>query len=306
MKTVKLCDLYRKKTANSRKVAYSVLSCNIWALELGIEAENISYHRNLIDIREIENNDGDSRTLLTKDKKMNNRIPVCTSILAMLLSSHSLAQRENGVNSQLELGIITTTGNTEDESIKVKGRAELVKDSWDYTWSVDAFRSSRQNQLTAQRFYTVGSADYQLSEISFVEGRLAYEDDRFSGYDSQTDASINYGRSLLNNKDNMDLSVTTGIGVRRSLSEEEDFDEVIFRLAGDYKWDISENAMFNQLLSAEAGEETSIYRWESSIETNILENLSLKFTYNIKHQTQVPAGRERTDTATSVTLVMNF
>ena len=237
---------------------------------------------------------------------MKNRILMGSSILAALLSTQSFAQRENGLNSNLELGIIQTSGNTEDESFKVKGGVELVKDAWDYAWSVDAFRSSRQNQLTAQRFYTIGSADYQLSEVSFVEGRLAYEDDRFSGYDSQTDASINYGRSLLTNTDNMNLNITTGIGARRSLSEEENFDEVILRLAGDYKWDISENALFNQLLSAEAGDQTSIYRLESSIETNIVENLALKLTFNVKHQTEVPVGREKTDTATSVTLVMNF
>ncbi|MFT4671369.1 MAG: putative salt-induced outer membrane protein [Pseudohongiellaceae bacterium] len=237
---------------------------------------------------------------------MKNPILMGSSILAVLLSTQSFAQRENGVNSKLELGIIQTTGNTEDESFKVKGGVELVKDAWDYAWSVDAFRSSRQNQLTAQRFYTIGSADYQLSEVSFVEGRLAYEDDRFSGYDSQTDASINYGRSLLTNIDNMNLNITTGIGLRRSLSEQENFDEVILRLAGDYKWDVSENALFNQLLSAEAGDQTSIYRLESSIETNIVENLSLKFTFNVKHQSEVPIGREKTDTATSVTLVMNF
>lgn len=237
---------------------------------------------------------------------MKNLILICGSVLTLLVSSASLAQRENGVNSQLELGAITTTGNTEDESLKVKGRVELVKDSWDYVWSVDAFRSSRQDQLTAQRFYTVGSADYQLSEVSFVEGRLAYEDDRFSGYDNQTDVSVNYGRTLLTNTDNMNLTYTAGIGARSSKSDAEDFEEVIFRLAGDYKWDISESAMFNQLLSAEAGNETSIYRWESSIETNILENLSLKFTFNVKHQTEVPVGRENTDTATSVTFVMNF
>lgn len=237
---------------------------------------------------------------------MKKTILVCTGAATLLLSTTALAQRDNGWNSQLELGAITTTGNTEDESLKVKGRVELVKDDWDYVWSVDAFRSSRQDQLTAQRFYTVGSADYQLSEVSFVEGRLAYEDDRFSGYDSQTDLSVNYGRTTLTNIDNMNLTYTAGLGVRRSESEAEDFDEVIFRLAGDYKWDISENALFNQVLSAEAGNETSIYRWESSIETNILENLSLKFTFNVKHQTDVPVGRENTDTATSVTLVMNF
>lgn len=229
-----------------------------------------------------------------------------TGVITMLLGQHTLAQEENGVSTEVEFGAIATTGNTEDESIQFKGTIDWIRDQWEYSFSLDAFRSSRQNELAAQRTYYVASADYQLSEVSFVETRLAYEDDRFSGYDNQTDLSVNYGRTLLTNRDNMNLTYTAGIGARQSRSEEEDFDEVIFRLAGDYDWNISETALFNQELSAEAGNETSIFRSESSIETKILENLSLKFSINVKHQTEVPAGREKTDTATSVTLVMNF
>ena len=78
------------------------------------------------------------------------------------------------------------------------------------------------------------------------------------------------------------------------------------RLAGDYRWTISESAVFTQELSAEAGSDSNIYRSETGIETEIMENLSLRFSLKIKNQSEVPIGREKTDTETAVTLVMRF
>jgi putative salt-induced outer membrane protein len=238
-------------------------------------------------------------------KKLN--LLIITSAL-LIMSSASFSQDENGVNTELEFGAMATSGNTEDESINFKGRVEWIDDRWEYNFRLNAFRSSRQNQLAAQRLYSVTSAAYELNELSYVETRLAYEDDRFSGYDSQTDLTVNYGRSLLTTVDNMSFDSTAGIGYRQSKAPlpQGDFNEVIFRLAGDYNWDISDTAVFHQLLSAEAGQDTSIFRSETSIETKILENLSLKFSIDVKHQTEVPVNREKTDTATAVTLVMSF
>jgi putative salt-induced outer membrane protein len=104
----------------------------------------------------------------------------------------------------------------------------------------------------------------------------------------------------------MGLTLNAGIGVRWSRLNDSDFDEPIVRLAGEYDWKISDTASFNQQLSIEAGSETNIFRSETSIETQILDNLSLRFSINIKHQTDVPVSRERTDTETAVTFVMNF
>ena len=56
----------------------------------------------------------------------------------------------------------------------------------------------------------------------------------------------------------------------------------------------------------DAGSNSSIYRTETGVQTDILENLSLKFTVKVKHQTEVPVDREKTDTETAITLVLNF
>ena len=237
---------------------------------------------------------------------MNKNMSSVIAILALLFTTSSHAQEENGLSTEVELGAIFTSGNTENESINFRGEVDWRRDAWEYGFLLDGFRASQNDMRTAQRMYYVAEANYDINEQSFILTRLAHEDDEFSGYDSQTDISVNYGRNMLTNRENMSLTLNAGIGARQSRSEEDDFDEAIVRLAADYEWAISPTATFGQLLSTESGNETSIFRSESSIETQILDNLSLRFSFNVKHQTDVPVGREKTDTETAITFVMNF
>lgn len=229
---------------------------------------------------------------------------IATSIY--LVCATSLAQEDIGQYTEIELGAIFTSGNTEDENIHFKGTLNWVTENWNYEFSLDGFRSSKEDELAAQRVYYVASANYSLSENSFILTRLAHEDDRFSGYDSQSDFSVNYGRKLLMSKPNMGLTANIGVGVRKSRAEVEDFEEAIVRLAAEYDWALSETASFKQEFSVESGNRTSIYRSETSIQSQIMNNLSLKFSINLKYQTAVPIDREKTDTETAITFVMNF
>jgi len=229
--------------------------------------------------------------------------------LCLILSvnaSSTLAQEDDTLSTEIELGAIFTSGNTEDENIKFKGNVVYLKDSWEYGFSIDGFRSSKNDVLAAQRVYTVGSATYNLNEDSFVVGRLAHEDDRFSGYDSQSDASISFGQNLLRQYDNLDWNYTIGAGMRYSKEPTDSFREAIVRLGSELRWNVSDNALFVQTLSIESGKESSIGRSSSSIQSDIMENLSMKFTIKVKHQTEVPIGREKTDTEASVTLLLRL
>lgn len=211
--------------------------------------------------------------------------------------------------TQLELGAVITSGNTEDENIRFKGQFDAAREQWSYLVSMEGFRSSKDDELAAQRLYTVGSAAYNFDPSHFVISRLAHEDDRFSGYDSQTDFSVSYGQELLRNTEVMTLKYTIGAGVRRSVEDGpagETFNEGIVRLSTDYRWNLSDNARFIQALSVDAGEETTIGRSETAIESDIMSNLSMKFAVKVRHQTEVPLGREKTDTEFAATLLLRF
>lgn len=100
---------------------------------------------------------------------------------------------------EIELGALRTTGNTEDENIKYKLGVGWLRGNWDYRAAIDGLRSSKNDELSAQRQYRTAEARYALSDDSFVMGRLAYENDRFSGYDSQSYATVSYGRNFYSN-----------------------------------------------------------------------------------------------------------
>ena len=114
---------------------------------------------------------------------------------------------------------------------------------------------------------------------------------------------------LLRDVETMSLSYTVGAGMRSSRGSEngdDDFDEGLVRLAADYSWDLSETARFIQTLGVDAGERSTISRSETSIESDIVSNLSMKFTVKVRHQTEVPVHRKKTDTEASVTLLLRF
>ena len=222
------------------------------------------------------------------------------------LSTLAIAQEGNGITREIEMGGLFTSGNTEGQSLNFGGAINIDRGRWDYNFALDALYSSSESEVKGQRWYTVASANYEITEDSFFQTRFSHEDDRFSGYDSQSDLTANYGGLFLQNLPDMGLSLNAGLGIRWSRLDNSDFDEPILRFAGDFDWYVSESAVCSQELSTESGTDSNIYRSETSIETQILENLSLRFSLNIKHQTEVPHGREETDTETAITFIMNF
>jgi len=227
------------------------------------------------------------------------------ALLGALLASPVAAQTD--ITRTAELGALFTSGNTDEQSLNFGAEIDVDQANWDYRFSIDGLYTSSEGRVKAQKAIGIARADYQISEISYFQTRASHEDDRFSGFASQSDLTFSYGRDMLSNNANMDLSLVGGIGVRWTrFNQGGDSDEPILRFAGEYDWTISESASFSQDLSVEAGSDSDIYRSESSIETAILDNLSLRFSINIKHQTEVPLGKDNTDSETAITFVMNF
>lgn len=240
------------------------------------------------------------------------RKPLVKGLLALAIAVAGITSaqaQEWDLQTQLELGAVITSGNTEDENIRFKAQFDAARGQWAYLFSTEGFRSSKDDELAAQRLYTIGSATYSFDEADFLETRVAHEDDRFSGYDSQTDFSVSYGRELLRDRENMTWKYTVGAGMRTSRQSGplgDDFNEAIVRLSTDYTWDLSDNARFIQSLGVDAGEETTIARSETAIESDIMSNLSMKLGVKVKHQTEVPVLREKTDTEFAATLLLRF
>ncbi len=225
----------------------------------------------------------------------------------LFIAMAAQAQEEDSITREIELGALFTSGNTDEETLNFAAALLIDREDWNYGFTLDGLYASSDGEVKGQRIVAVASANYEITDYSFFQSRFSHEDDRFSGFDSQSNLTFSYGREFLRGVENMELTTNTGIGMRYSrLEDGTDREEPILRLAGEYEWTLSDTAVFSQDLSAEAGSNSTIYRSLTGIETQIMENLSLRFSVKVKHQTEVPINRENTDTETAVTFVMTF
>ena len=209
-------------------------------------------------------------------------------ISSILLLFTILAQAEEKPASkwsgEAELGYLKTTGNTQTESLHAKGKLVNERKKWKHT----------------------GKSDYNIDDLSYLFIALSYDNDEFSGYDYQATGTVGYGYHIIK-KETLKLDLEAGVGARQSkLNAGTSNSEGVIRGAADLAWVISKTSTFTQFLSVEAGEDNTISRSVTALKMEIIGNLAAKLSHTIKHSSDVPAGIEKTDTESVVTLVYSF
>lgn len=208
--------------------------------------------------------------------------------------------------AEVGLGIMLTSGNTDTRSIN--GLAELIYEraQWRHTGRAEALNSSADDIGTAERYSLLGKSDYKLDDWNYLYGLIGYEDDRFSGYDYQSNVGVGYGRDLVRT-DTLHINAEAGVGARHYRIEDGDSDtEGTIRLAGALNWKISEAALFTQELDTTIGEELTVTNSITSLSTQIVGNLAAKLSVHVRHISDVPPDVEKRDTKTTATLVYKF
>lgn len=235
----------------------------------------------------------------------------CSQVIgiAMALTSTQLAADEAASSTwkgEAELGYISTSGNTETETLNAKAKVTNERKVWKHTIIAEATKASDNDTVTTQRNFISSKTDYKFTEGSYIFGLLTYEDDRFSGYDYQASLIVGYGHKFINT-DLLTWDGEIGVGTRRSKPDSgEKTDEDVLYLGTELDWKISKTASINEKLTVEAGHDATTTKSVLALKAKINNTLASKITYTIKHVSEVPVGIEKTDKEIAVTLVYNF
>lgn len=234
-------------------------------------------------------------------KKISSAIFLCSSFVA----ANSYA--EQGVwKGNAELGVVTTSGNTETSSINAKLKASRESAAWVHTGRFEGLGASDNVKTSAERYFVEGKSDYKIGEFDYVFGLLNHEKDRFSGFDHQSSAVVGYGRKVIH-QDDMSLSLEAGAGYRDSETDAgSDLGEAIVTLGGDFQWTVSETSKFQQVLKVESGSDITVTKSVTSLTSQVADSLAMKATLTVKNTSDVPVGKDKTDTETAVSLVYSF
>lgn len=210
-------------------------------------------------------------------------------------------------SGEVELGSVTTSGNTDTTSVNASALFKYLSGPWHDEIKLEVLKSTSEGETTAES-YLAGARSaywYTARKYSFVTAR--YEEDRFSGYDYQVVETVGYGRKVID-RPVLSLDLEAGVGGRHSQPEDgsERRDVAIVRAAGKLEWAIGESSRFTEDLFIESSYDNTYTESETALKSKINGNLAMKLSVLVQHNSEVPEGTEHTDTTTAVTLVYDF
>ncbi|WP_306523050.1 YdiY family protein [Rheinheimera sp.] len=240
------------------------------------------------------------------------------SVAALLLTSTiSWAEETAKVwTTQAELGAIMTSGNTKGTSVtgKIDSKQELTQ--WSNEYSLGGYfkedeitdaDGNKQTEKSAERFFVSAKGGYKLDDDFaklYVLG--SYTDDSFGAYQKYSLVSVGYGDRLYQD-DNKTLDAEIGPGYFSGRTADERTENgLMVRTAASFNWAFSGTAAFKQTLSVEHGEENTRTAAESSISASLIGKMQMKAAFLVQNDSDVPLGKKKTDTQTSLTFVYAF
>lgn len=235
----------------------------------------------------------------------------------LLASTLTLAEEAPKVwTTQAELGAIMTSGNTKGTSVtgKIDSKQELVQWSNEYSLGgyfkedeITDLDGNKKTEKSAERFFVSAKGGYKLDDDFaklYVLG--SYTDDSFGAYQKYSLVSVGYGDRLYQD-DNKTLDAEVGPGYFSGKTADDRTENgAMLRTAASFNWAFSPTASFKQTLSVEYGENNTRTAAESSVSASLIGKMQMKAAFLIQNDSDVPLGKKKTDTQTSLTFVYAF
>ena len=243
-----------------------------------------------------------------------------TTLLLAMPAIAQDAEKKNIWSGETALGYITTSGNTNNTNVNFKQTViydskplvnTLVISGSNTTSEVTAADGSKEKSRTAEQYFASNKLDYLFTERTYGLFRVTWEKDRFNGFDHQSTGVVGMGHQMIKT-DSVGLKFELGIGQRDDEADEVATDddkansELIGYFANEFVWKISDPAEFGQTLTVEYGENNTVSRFTVYIKSQLMTNVSIKVSHDIKRNSDVPEGTNHSDRAFIIAAVYTF
>ena len=208
-----------------------------------------------------------------------------------------------------ELSYVQTSGNSKTSTLS-------AKNLYNYDWEKTALEvvagglgTSSRNTVTAEQYNASEKVSFKLAGKNYAFQKTAWDKNRFAGIKDRYDLALGLGRNLLDTADNK-LSLEAGAGYifeDRLLSDNQTFGT--YRGYAKYIKSLSTTANASQDLEYLGNlKHSKGYRMnaETAIVTSISTHFSLKAAYLWKFTNSPAAGFKKTDTITSMAIIVNY
>lgn len=206
-----------------------------------------------------------------------------------------------------DLGYNSVSGNSKSDSLAAALSANYdTLGDWLFMGEFDTYSASQDEETTAKTYSFKVQTDYRISERSFAFGNVRYLDDRFSGYDYQASTSVGLGKTFFDDGISL-FRAQAGIGYRKNeflevIDGQTEEAESIWTTRASYNRALTESTRFESRVLTESGAENTYVEGQVALGVLMTDNLGIKLSYLIKHNSYVPVGSENTDKYITVSL----
>lgn len=227
------------------------------------------------------------------------------ALAALLISSTAIA--DNGFSGEAAVGFLNTTGNTRTRSLNAKLDAAYKVGAWGHAAHAAALAAQRDTITTDERYSLGYKGTYDFTEHDYAFGSVDYDNDRFAGVIERSTEAVGYGRRLLTlDRHQLDAEIGAGLTQQKLATTEQRESSVVGLFNAKYLWRISDTSSFTQTVKVEKSKDNTFINPVSTLKLVIVGQLFTTLAYELRTNTEVPAGTQKTDTLTSVNLGYSF
>jgi len=209
-----------------------------------------------------------------------------------------------GWSGKGELGASIATGNSDNQSANAAFEIKNTVDQWTNAVGFSGNYGNDGDTVTAQRWEIRGQSSYDFTPKAFWFGAGRYDNDRFSAYDYQGSLATGLGYRFVNTKrTKFFLQGGPGYRVSKERDTGDTIDGVIFRGDALYEQQLTSNTKVIDRFLIEAGSDNTYMQNDLGLEVMMSGALGLRVGYQVRYNSDVPPGIDRTDTLTTVGLL---
>lgn len=203
-----------------------------------------------------------------------------------------------------EIGASLASGNSENESANAALEVKNTREKWTHTFGLAGNYGSDGSVTNAARWEVRGQSDHAFTDRAYWFGAERYEDDRFSAFEFQASLSTGLGYKIVDTE-RTKFWVQGGPGYRfaevRETGESED--GVILRGDMGFAHQLTDTTKIVDRFLIESNSDNTYMQNDLGLEVTITGSLGLRLAYQVRHNTDVLPGVEKTDTLTTVGLI---
>ncbi len=226
---------------------------------------------------------------------------------AAILAALAAAPAHADWTGKGELGLVLSRGNSDAETLNARIDTGTEIGRWTHALGFSLLYATAEDVTTADRYELRGQSNYKLTDRSYLFGALRFEDDEFSAFDYQATASGGYGYKFIDTERTKFVG-QIGAGYRvaevRLTGDEEN--EAVAR--GDilFQHQLTPTTKLIEKFLVEAGSSNTFMQNELAVEVKMTDKLALSVAYLVRHNTEAPAGVDKTDQLTTANVVFSF